>query len=165
MIAPGADLKIYMATRPIDFRCGHDGLAAKVQEMLRLDHPRRIATREVRREVREAAARSVSLAAGRRGDRARHPGRGAGESRGCDPGPIAECAGSKTPIAIAAACRPICLGWNGSSSLRARSVRAVAIAIQYVVIVTRHSAVIRLRTKPIKARFNLTLLFKVTGRN
>lgn len=23
--------------RPIDFRCGHDGLAAKVQEMLRLD--------------------------------------------------------------------------------------------------------------------------------
>ncbi|WP_409190554.1 IS66 family insertion sequence element accessory protein TnpB [Bradyrhizobium sp. RDM4] len=37
MIAPGADLKIYMATRPIDFRCGHDGLAAKVQEMLRLD--------------------------------------------------------------------------------------------------------------------------------
>jgi transposase len=37
MIAPGADLKIYMATRPIDFRCGHDGLAVKVQEMLRLD--------------------------------------------------------------------------------------------------------------------------------
>ena len=37
MIAAGADLKIYMATRPIDFRCGHDGLAAKVQEMLRLD--------------------------------------------------------------------------------------------------------------------------------
>jgi len=25
MIAPGADLKIYIATRPIDFRCGHDG--------------------------------------------------------------------------------------------------------------------------------------------
>lgn len=37
MIAPGADLKIYIATRPIDFRCGHDGLAAKVQQMLRLD--------------------------------------------------------------------------------------------------------------------------------
>ncbi|UPJ59857.1 IS66 family insertion sequence element accessory protein TnpB [Bradyrhizobium sp. 192] len=36
MIAPGADLKIYVATRPIDFRYGHDGLAAKVQEMLRL---------------------------------------------------------------------------------------------------------------------------------
>ena len=36
-IAAGADLKIYIATRPIDFRCGHDGLAAKVQEMLRLD--------------------------------------------------------------------------------------------------------------------------------
>lgn len=37
MIAVGSDLKIYIATRPIDFRCGHDGLAAKVQEMLRLD--------------------------------------------------------------------------------------------------------------------------------
>ncbi|MET4046211.1 hypothetical protein ABIC03_007951 [Bradyrhizobium sp. RT6a] len=37
MIAAGADLKIYVATRPIDFRCGHDGLAAKVQQMLRLD--------------------------------------------------------------------------------------------------------------------------------
>ncbi|QQO35585.1 IS66 family insertion sequence element accessory protein TnpB [Bradyrhizobium diazoefficiens] len=37
MIAAGADLKIYIATRPIDFRCGHDGLEAKVQEMLRLD--------------------------------------------------------------------------------------------------------------------------------
>lgn len=37
MIAAGADLKIYVATRPIDFRCGHDGLAVKVQEMLRLD--------------------------------------------------------------------------------------------------------------------------------
>jgi transposase len=37
MIAAGADLKIYVATRPIDFRCGHDGLAAKVQEMLCLD--------------------------------------------------------------------------------------------------------------------------------
>ena len=37
MIAPGAELKIYIATRPVDFRCGHDGLAAKVQEMLGLD--------------------------------------------------------------------------------------------------------------------------------
>lgn len=37
MIAAGADLKIYIATRPIGFRCGHDGLAAKVQETLRLD--------------------------------------------------------------------------------------------------------------------------------
>lgn len=37
MITAGADLRIYIATRPIDFRCGHDGLAAKVQEMLRLD--------------------------------------------------------------------------------------------------------------------------------
>jgi len=34
MIAAGADLKIYVATRPIDFRCGHDGLAAKVQEFV-----------------------------------------------------------------------------------------------------------------------------------
>ena len=30
MIAPGADLKIYMATRPVDFRRGLDGLAAAV---------------------------------------------------------------------------------------------------------------------------------------
>jgi transposase len=37
MIAAGAELKIYIATRPIDFRCGHDGLATKVQEMLGLD--------------------------------------------------------------------------------------------------------------------------------
>ncbi|WP_084292832.1 IS66 family insertion sequence element accessory protein TnpB [Bradyrhizobium sp. WSM3983] len=37
MIAAGADLKIYIATRPIDFRFGHDELATKVQEMLRLD--------------------------------------------------------------------------------------------------------------------------------
>lgn len=34
---PGSELKIYIATRPVDFRCGHDGLAAKVQEMLGLD--------------------------------------------------------------------------------------------------------------------------------
>jgi len=37
VIAPGAALKIYIATRPIDFRCGHDGLAAKVHEMFGLD--------------------------------------------------------------------------------------------------------------------------------
>nr|WP_295462400.1 IS66 family insertion sequence element accessory protein TnpB [Mesorhizobium sp.] len=37
MIAPGADLKIYMATCPVDFRRGMDGLAAAVQEMLDLD--------------------------------------------------------------------------------------------------------------------------------
>ncbi|TIV60215.1 IS66 family insertion sequence element accessory protein TnpB [Mesorhizobium sp.] len=37
MIAPGADLKIYMATHPVDFRCGMDGLAAAVQEILGLD--------------------------------------------------------------------------------------------------------------------------------
>lgn len=37
MIVPNADLKIYMATRPVDFRRGLDGLAACVQEMLGLD--------------------------------------------------------------------------------------------------------------------------------
>lgn len=36
MIVPGLELKIYIATRPVDFRCGHDGLAAKVQEMFGL---------------------------------------------------------------------------------------------------------------------------------
>ena len=34
MIAPGAHLRIYVATRPVDFRKGHDGLAAAVQEMV-----------------------------------------------------------------------------------------------------------------------------------
>jgi transposase len=34
MIAPGAPLRIYVATRPVDFRRGHDGLAAAVQEMI-----------------------------------------------------------------------------------------------------------------------------------
>jgi transposase len=33
MIAPDGHLKVYVATRPIDFRKGHDGLAAAVQEM------------------------------------------------------------------------------------------------------------------------------------
>lgn len=37
MIVPGADLKIYMATRPVDFRRGLDGLTAAVQEILGLD--------------------------------------------------------------------------------------------------------------------------------
>jgi transposase len=37
MIVPGAALKIYVATRPIDFRKGHDGLAAAVQQMFALD--------------------------------------------------------------------------------------------------------------------------------
>ena len=37
MIAPGTDLKIYMATRPVDFRRGQDGLAAAAQEILGLD--------------------------------------------------------------------------------------------------------------------------------
>ena len=37
MIAPGADLKVYVATRPVDFRKGHDGLAALVQQIFGLD--------------------------------------------------------------------------------------------------------------------------------
>ena len=37
MIAPGTDLKVYVATRPVDFRKGHDGLAALVQQMFGLD--------------------------------------------------------------------------------------------------------------------------------
>jgi transposase len=37
MIAPDAHLKVYVATRPIDFRKGHDGLAALVQNELGLD--------------------------------------------------------------------------------------------------------------------------------
>jgi transposase len=37
MIVPGAELKIYVATRPVDFRRGMDGLAAAIQEMLGLD--------------------------------------------------------------------------------------------------------------------------------
>jgi transposase len=34
MIAPDAHLKVYVATRPVDFRKGHDGLAAAVAEMI-----------------------------------------------------------------------------------------------------------------------------------
>ena len=37
MIAPGTGLRVYVATRPVDFRKGHDGLALAVQEMLGLD--------------------------------------------------------------------------------------------------------------------------------
>jgi transposase len=37
MIAPGGELKIYVATRPVDFRKGIDGLALAVQEMFGLD--------------------------------------------------------------------------------------------------------------------------------
>ena len=37
MIAPDGRLRVYVATRPVDFRKGHDGLAAAVQEMLGLD--------------------------------------------------------------------------------------------------------------------------------
>ena len=37
MITPGADLKVYVATKPVDFRRGMNGLALAVQEMLGLD--------------------------------------------------------------------------------------------------------------------------------
>ena len=37
MIAPSSDLKIYVATRPVDFRRGLYGLAAAAQEVLGLD--------------------------------------------------------------------------------------------------------------------------------
>jgi len=37
MIVPGQYVKILVATRPVDFRKGHDGLAAVVQNELRLD--------------------------------------------------------------------------------------------------------------------------------
>lgn len=37
MILPGGPLRIYVATRPVDFRKGMDGLAAVAQEHLRLD--------------------------------------------------------------------------------------------------------------------------------
>lgn len=37
MILPGGPLKVFVATRPVDFRTGMDGLAALAQEQLRLD--------------------------------------------------------------------------------------------------------------------------------
>lgn len=37
MIVPAQHLRIVVATRPVDFRNGHDGLAAIVQNELRLD--------------------------------------------------------------------------------------------------------------------------------
>lgn len=37
MIVPGQRTPIVMATRPVDFRRGHDGLAATVQKELGLD--------------------------------------------------------------------------------------------------------------------------------
>jgi len=37
MIAPGTQLRVYVATRPVDFRRGHDGLAVAVQETIGLD--------------------------------------------------------------------------------------------------------------------------------
>ncbi len=37
MIIPGQNIKIVIATKPVDFRKGHDGLAAEVQNGLRLD--------------------------------------------------------------------------------------------------------------------------------
>lgn len=37
MIAPHGQLRVYVATRPMDFRKGMDGLALAVQEMMGLD--------------------------------------------------------------------------------------------------------------------------------
>ncbi len=37
MIAPGGGLRVYVATRPVDFRKGIDGLALAAQEMFGLD--------------------------------------------------------------------------------------------------------------------------------
>ena len=37
MILPGGPLRVFIATRPVDFRKGIDGLAGVVQETLRLD--------------------------------------------------------------------------------------------------------------------------------
>jgi len=37
MIAPHGQLRVYVATRPVDFRKGMDGLAVAVQEMIGLD--------------------------------------------------------------------------------------------------------------------------------
>lgn len=37
MILPGGPLRVYVATRPVDFRKGIDGLAALAQAHLRLD--------------------------------------------------------------------------------------------------------------------------------
>lgn len=37
MISPQGQLRIYVATRPVDFRKGIDGLALAVQEMMGLD--------------------------------------------------------------------------------------------------------------------------------
>lgn len=37
MIVPSSGVRVFIATRPVDFRKGLDGLAALVQEHLRLD--------------------------------------------------------------------------------------------------------------------------------
>ena len=37
MILPGGRFQVFVATRPVDFRKGMDGLAAVVQQQLRLD--------------------------------------------------------------------------------------------------------------------------------
>jgi transposase len=37
MILPGGPLRVYVATQPVDFRKGMDGLAALAQAQLRLD--------------------------------------------------------------------------------------------------------------------------------
>ena len=37
MFIKGGPVKVFLATRPVDFRKGHDGLAALVQSVLRED--------------------------------------------------------------------------------------------------------------------------------
>ena len=37
MIIPAQGLRIVLAVRPVDFRCGHDALAGLLQNTLRLD--------------------------------------------------------------------------------------------------------------------------------
>ncbi len=37
ILAPGSGVRVLVATKPVDFRKGLDGLAALVQEHLRLD--------------------------------------------------------------------------------------------------------------------------------
>lgn len=37
MILPAQNIRVVVAAKPVDFRCGHDGLAALVQSQLGLD--------------------------------------------------------------------------------------------------------------------------------
>ena len=37
MLIPPGSIRVLLASKPVDFRCGMDGLAALVKEQLRLD--------------------------------------------------------------------------------------------------------------------------------